>query len=378
MRFVIVGPAYPFRGGIVHHTAMLTAALTEAGHEAFLFAFSHGYPRWLFPGKTDRDPSANPLQVPIADTIHPWQPWRWRQAADRIARQQPDGVIIEWWVPFWAPLQMTLARRLRQLGVPVFMDCQNVLPHSYSQWGAAATRYTLGSGDGCMVYSETHQQELHGLLPQMVTSLVAYPVYGAIAHSHMGREVARQQLQVTGDVVLFFGFVRPYKGLSVLLKALAQLREQGKHVHLLVVGEFWRGSEKERQLIDALGLAAQTTVVDEYVPDEMLDRYFMAADVLVMPYIEPVQSGVLAVAQAFKIPVIASDVGGLRENIELEKTGLLAPPNDPTALAATIATFFADGWRQRMLPYVQAIKQDAGWAQVVAEWVRLVHERRVA
>ena len=370
MRFCLIGPAYPYRGGIVHHTAMLAEQLQQQGHEVILIAYADSYPRWLFPGKSVHDPSNTPLRTEVKYRISPWQPWTWGRWAKIIAQEQPQAVIIEWWVPFWAPLQITLAKRLRRLGVPVFMDCQNVLPHSPNKLSAAITAYTLGQGEACMVYSQAHQQELHDLLPTMSDALVPYPVYGAMTHSRMSRTQARQELNVTGPVMMFFGFVRPYKGLSILLRAMAKVRSH-LPVSLLIVGEFWRGSDEERRLIEELGLAPYTIVVDKYVPDEALGLYFAAADVLVMPYREPVQSGVLAVAQGFQIPVIASNVGGLSDYIEVGKTGLLVEPNDPTALAKAIQTFFEEELRQQMLPHVQAIGQDDGWREVVAAWEAL-------
>ena len=370
MHFCLVGPTYPFRGGIAHYTSMLALQLRQHGHKVSLCSFSRGYPQLLYPGRTDRDPSRQPLRVQVQYLINPWHPWTWKQVANCIAADRPDAVLIEWWVPYWAPMHITIAKQLRRLGVPTFIDCQNVLPHESHPLDRTLTRLTLRQAHACIIYSIAHRQELLDVVPGVPHALVPFPAYDSLARAIPDRCEARRQLELDGHVALFFGFVRPYKGLSVLLRAAAQVIQR-LPFHLLIVGEFWHGGSDYRRTITDLGIESNTTVVDRYVPDEELGLYFAAADVVVMPYLASVQSGVLALAQAFQKPVIASRVGGLEEGIVDGQTGLLVEPNNVIELAKAIFRFFKENLGQTMAPYLQAITPDADWELVIKALVDL-------
>lgn len=370
MRFCLIGPTYPMRGGIAHYTAMLTRQLRKSGHEVLLYAFSSGYPHWLYPGKINVDPSQRPLRITPHHLIVPWSPWSWVQSAQCIKADKPDAVIVEWWVPYWAPMQLALTTLLRRSGLPVFMDCQNVLPHDLHPFARLITARTLRTANACLVYSREHQQELLTVVPGMPHAIVPFPAYGDLARADFQRTTARQSLGLNGPVALFFGFVRPYKGLQVLLHSLAELVFTVP-LHLLIVGEFWQERSGYDQLICQLNLQSRITIIDAYVPDEDLGRYFSAADVLILPYLTHVQSGVLALAQAFQKPVIASRVGGLADGIIDGQTGLLVEPNDVHALTQAIQRFFQEELGDAMVPSLQAMHPETGWAQVVETWVAL-------
>jgi glycosyltransferase involved in cell wall biosynthesis len=263
-------------------------------------------------------------------------------------------------VSYWAPIVITLARWLRRANLPTFMDCQNVLPHEPNFLDRPVTALTLRQADACIVYSVEHRQELLDIVPGIPHALVPFPAYGPMAHTILDRSEAQRQLGLDGAVALFFGFVRPYKGLSVLLQAMAEV-VQHSPVHLLIVGEFWRGGEDYHRLISHLELDAWTTVVDQYVADEELGLYFGAADVVIMPYLEPCQSGVLALAQAFHKPVIASRLGGLVDGVLEGQTGLLVQPNDASALAKAILQFYQMNLGDTMEPHLKGANLDVGW-----------------
>lgn len=368
MRFCIVGPAYPLRGGIAHYTAMLTLQMRQAGHEAMLYAFAKGYAGWLYPGRTDQDPSQRPLHVPPHALVNPWSPRSWLQTARQIITEKPDALIIQWWVPYWSPMQITLARQVRRAGIPVFMDCQNVLPHDTHPFGRLLTALTLRTANACMVYSAAHQQELLELAPAMPNALLPFPAYGRLAQPASPLPTVARL-----PTALFFGFVRPYKGLPVLLHAMAEVLPLVPF-YLLIVGEFWQGRAATDRLIEQLNLQAHVTIVDHYVPDEEIGGYFAAADVLVLPYMSHVQSGVMALAQAFHKPVIASRVGGLIELIREGETGLLVEPNDPHALSLALQRFFRDNLGAAMVPHLQAFSAEKSWEQVVTAWQTLTEQ----
>jgi glycosyltransferase involved in cell wall biosynthesis len=366
MHLALVGPTYPLRGGIAHYTTMLAHNLQAHGHQVDLCSFQSGYLRALYPGKTDRDPSANPLRAPAHYLLHPLRPGTWLATARWIATRKPDLAVIEWWVPFWAPPLMILAFTLRRYGVPVVMDCQNVLPHERHPFDQVLTALTLRQANVCLVYSPAHRAELAAVVPGMPVALVPFPAYTALAHTVPDRAAARKALGLpAGPLALFFGFVRPYKGLSVLIAAFARAVQQVP-LHLVIAGEFWGDPAPYLEQLATHQLEPHTTVVNRYLPDDELALYLAAADVVVMPYLAPVQSGVLALAQAFYRPVIASQVGGLQEGIRPEQTGLLVPPNDPAALAAALIRFVAENLGATLAPYLAASRPERSWQPVLA------------
>lgn len=365
MHLALVGPTYPFRGGIAHYTTMLTIALRARGHTVDLCTFSGGYLRALYPGRSDRDPSAQPLRTAAHAMLHPLRPWTWRSTGRWIAARRPDLVLVEWWVPFWAPPLATLAATVRRAGVPLVMDCQNVLPHERHPFDQALTALTLRQADACLVYASAHRRELESVVPGMPWAQVPFPAYTALAAQPIGPAAARRLLGLPdGPTALFIGFVRPYKGLSVLIEALARA-VQHVPLRLVVAGEFWQDRSAYERQIAALGLTPQITMVDRYLPDEELARYLEAADLVVLPYLEPVQSGVLAVAQAFRRPVIASRVGGLQEGIAEGRTGLLVPVGDPTALADALVRFVREDLATAMAPHLAATTPAASWDTLI-------------
>jgi glycosyltransferase involved in cell wall biosynthesis len=372
MHLALVGPTYPFRGGIAHYTTMLAQNLQIHGHQVDLCSFQSGYLRAWYPGQTDRDPSTQPLRAAAQYLLHPLRPWTWLSTARWIAARKPDLAVIEWWVPFWAPPLLCLAVALRRSGVPVVMDCQNVLPHERHPFDQALTALTLRQANVCLVYSPAHRAELAAVVPGMPVALVPFPAYTALARTVPDRAAARKTLALPdGPLALFFGFVRPYKGLPVLIEAFARAVQQVP-LHLVIAGEFWDDPATYLQQLAAHHLETHTTVVNRYLPDDELALYLAAADVIVMPYLAPVQSGVLALAQAFYRPVIASQVGGLQEGIRPEQTGLLVPPNDPAALAQALVRFVSEDLGTVMAPYLAASQPERSWQPVLTALQDLV------
>lgn len=364
MHYVIVGPTYPQRGGIAHFTTLFAKKICSAGHTVRLYSFLTGYPLLFYPGSSNLDPSTDPLKVDAIPLIHPWLPWTWIKAARWIVAERPDAVILEWWIPFWAPVLLVLASQFRHSGILTIIDCQNVLPHDRILFDRLITRIALHRADCCLVYSVKHENELLDLLPDASHLLLPFPAFGPLARRLPLPSLAKKKMGVEGPAVLFFGFVRPYKGLPVLLRSLAKVSRQFK-VHLFIVGEFWENIEGYYRLIADLNLKGQVTIVDRYIPDECLADYFSAADAVMMPYLEPVQSGVLALAQAYKKPVIGSRVGGLVEGIQEGKTGLLVEPNNELALADAILRFYKQDLQKEMEPYLELFDVDKAWIEII-------------
>jgi glycosyltransferase involved in cell wall biosynthesis len=337
-RITLIGPTHPFRGGIAHYTTLLSQHL-RASHEMLLISFIRQYPGWLFPGKSDRDPTRRPLQTEAEYLLDPLNPITWLRTVNRVRHWRPEIVVMQWWHPFWAPAWAFVARavkRFRSKPRLIFI-CHNVVPHEKRPWDGVALRLALSSGDGFITHSQAEAQQLRRLLPWGRVEVAYLPTYASLNQS----EQADLTLKLPRDrpLILFFGFVRHYKGLDILLEALPDVLAN-QPVHLLVVGEFWQSDKPYREQIKRLNLETAVTLVNAYIPDEELVAYIRAADVVVLPYRSATQSAAVQLAFGLGKPVITTNVGGLSEVVEHGRTGLVVPSEQPEALASSINSYF--------------------------------------
>jgi glycosyltransferase involved in cell wall biosynthesis len=341
MKIAIVGTAYPLRGGISHYNALLYQELAKS-HLVEIITFKRQYPSILFPGKTQKETEGELLRVPSEERVDSINPFNWLAVGNDLARRAPDLIIFKYWLPFFGPCFGTIARRARRNGrTRVVYICDNVVPHEKRPGDAAFTRYAFGAADGFIVQSDIVERDLLAFLPGARYRKVPHPVYN-IFGTRMDKAQARAALGVRAErILLFFGYVRPYKGLTVLLDALAEVRTR-MDVHLMVVGEFYDDEQKYREQINRLGLASVVTLNADYVANDRVGTYFSASDAVVLPYLSATQSGIAQIAYNFDRPVIATDVGGLGEVVLNGKTGFLVPPGDPAALAGAIRRFYVE------------------------------------
>lgn len=338
MRVVIVGPVYPFRGGIAHHTALLAATL-GADHEVTLVSFRRQYPGWLYPGKTDRDPSQAPFWPGKAEfLLDPLSPGTWRAALSRIMDLDPHLVILQWWTTFWSPAYAFLSRGLSRRGICCLFLIHNVLPHEERIWDRPLARLALRQGRGFIVHSQGERDRLLGLLPRSVVRVVPHPPYPMPTDQVSDPDSARTALGLPTRVplLLFFGIIRPYKGLGVLLEALARLKRRGKEIHLVVAGEFWESPRRYRQNISRLQIHQLVHLHEGYVPNERAGLYFSAADALVAPHLSTTQSGAVAWALGSGLPVITTSEQGIPDWALRSGEVRLVPPDSPDELAMAI------------------------------------------
>jgi len=375
----LVGIAHPMRGGIAQYTAILAHELARK-HQVELVSFTRQYPSFLFPGKTQIDTSEEPLTFPARPMVDSINPLSWLRAASHIAGRRPDGILFKYWMPFFAPAFGTICRRVKSARAPapprVVMIVDNLIPHERRPGDLALTRWLMKTTDAYIVQSSAVREDLLRLDPGARFREVPHPVYNLFGQ-RQPREEARRALGIdpAQPCLLFFGFVRAYKGLDLLLWALALWRRgeatvsppgpapgggrpvDPQSLRLLVVGEFYEGREDTVRLIDQLGLREAVTLQDQYVPNEAVRVYFSAADVVVLPYRSATQSGIVQIAYQLDRPVICTDVGGLREVVLDGRTGLVVPPDDPAALAAALVRYYAQGLEE---PFVQAIREEKG------------------
>ncbi len=340
MKVVLIGPTHPFRGGIAHYTTVLNQKLQDAGHDVLLVSFRRQYPSWLFPGKTDRDPSTQILAASnVRYLIDSLNPLSWINTFLEIRAYRPQLVVFQWWHEFWFPVWLVLEWLLRWgCQAKIAVICHNVLPHEHRIWSKMLARLVFRQADQVVVQSTSEKMRLLQIAPVGHVEIIPHPLYDMLEQHPITREEARQRLGIrhTIPVLLFFGFVREYKGLHVLIEALPAVRAQFSEVRLLVVGEFWEDRRNYERQIRALDLEQNVQLVDRYVPNEEVALYFKAADVVVLPYVAATQSGVLQLALGFSTPVIVSRVGGIPEAVTEEDDIILVEPGDARALSEAI------------------------------------------
>ena len=355
-RVCLVGPVYPYRGGIAHYTSVL-AQTFAVDHDVLVVSFSRLYPSFLFPGKTQYDESGEPLDVPserIIDSLNPFSFWR---AARAIRAFAPDVIVFQWWQPFFAVAYSAIVSFLGgALRRRVVFLCHNVLPHERSFIDVLLIRLGFTWIGRFLVQSKEDGDNLRSIKKGAVVRVHPHPIYDTFSKGVYTRRSAREKIDVSGRVVMFFGLVRPYKGLGVLLDAFAETVER-LEARLLVVGEFYGSKAPYLSQIARLGIGSHVRIVDHYVPNEAVEAYFLACDVVVLPYLSATQSGITQIAFGFDKPVIVTHVGGLPDVVDDGVTGYVVPPNEPKPLAEAIVTFFD---KEMAAPMAKAIRDTKG------------------
>ena len=376
MKTLIIGPVFPYRAGIAYCTKRLAE---ELGID--VISFKRQFPKMFYPGGDDIDPTLPPFARArfLLDVVNPIT---WLRTALLLRREQPDAVIFVWWVWVWAIPYLVLLALLPKR-TRVILQCHNIGDKEPAAWKRMLTNLVLRRGDVLVVHAKTEAEEaarrlaeeLRGTprnseeLPSRIvqTFLPVHELGGVIP----SREDARRTLDLHGNVALFFGHVRPFKGLDIALGAWRELKSD---VTLVVAGEaWWKGEAEYRALAEGL---KNVRFDFRYIPDAEIATYFAAADVVLAPYRIEAQSGVALTAFHFARPVIATNVGGLPEIIEEGLNGMLVPPENPSALAAAVDAFFADSFsatdRATMERHAAAAARKYSWEEYGALMKRLL------
>ena len=341
MRIVLIGPVYPYKGGIAHYTSLLCQALRKK-HEVSMVSYKMQYPKLLFK-KEQRDYSNRSFQ--IEDTqywINTANPFNLLVAAHRMKKFCPDAVIIQWWHPYFAPCYWILAKLLKR--IPLIVTCHNVFPHERFPMDRFLTKLVLKQADGYIVQSHMDEKDLLTIKPDANYVVTPHPTYNAFKIEDMSRKEARQRICIGEDVpmLLFFGFVREYKGLKYLLNALVEVRERIPNIMLWVVGDFGDDKHLYMEQIERNDIQNSIRLVEGYVPDREVEQYFAASDLVVLPYVSATQSGIAQIAYGFEKPVIVTDVGGLPDVVRHGETGYVVPPCDAHEIAQAIVRFYLE------------------------------------
>jgi glycosyltransferase involved in cell wall biosynthesis len=360
-RLCLIGPTYPYRGGISHYHTCLIKELSKR-NDVRVINFSRLYPDFLFPGKTQLDESERPLVAESARIVDSMNPFTWIRAGMRAARMKPDLILVQWWHPFFAPAMFTicLVAKLMRRGKIIFV-CHNVLPHEKSLVDKLLVRLAFLLPDGFLVQSREDRETLAGIRARAPVTVHPHPIYDFFGTGNLTRAAARTKMGAGDEpLLLFFGYVRGYKGLAVLIEAMPAIRARVP-AKLLVVGEFYDAPARYERLIERLGLGGAVRVENRYVGNEEVEAFFVASDLVILPYVSATQSGIVQIAIAFDRPVVVTEVGGLPEAVSPGKTGFVVPPKDPAALAEAVIRFFEEGWAPRMAPFFAEEKKRFSW-----------------
>lgn len=365
MDFLILGTAYPLRGGIAHYNALLAAHLGKR-HRVQIITFKRQYPAFLFPGKTQQETGDAGITVPAEQLIDSINPVNWIRVGLQLRKRRPDVVVFKYWLPFFGPCFGTMCRIIKwRRPTRVIAICDNVIPHERRIGDRIFTRYAFRPVDGFIVQSETVEKDLVATVRHPLYRRVAHPIY-EIFGTAIEKKEARERLKLNENrVVLFFGYVRQYKGLHTLIDAMKKVR-QSLDVTLMIVGEFYDSEADYRAHIAREGLGDAVRVVSDYVPNEAVAAYFSAADVVVLPYHSATQSGIAQIAYNFNKPVIVTDVGGLAETVIDGVSGLIVSPESPDALARAIIDFYQKNLEPIFLEGVKKEKGKYSWENLVS------------
>ncbi|MDR2889749.1 MAG: glycosyltransferase [Lachnospiraceae bacterium] len=372
-KITLIGPVYPYTGGIAHHSALLYRALS-ANYRVSMISYKFLYPRFLFKRK-QTDHSSDRFKIDNTNyLIHTANPFNWIRSAFRLRKDKAAAIVIQWWHPYFAPCYYLLCRLLRHSKI-IFI-CHNIFPHERFPLDRFLTKLVLRQGDRFIVQSHQDENDLLSLIPDAHYRLNPHPTYNAFKLTNMSRSDGRLNIGMGGDIpmLLFFGFVREYKGLKHLLAALPAIKAQIPAIQLWVVGDFAGDKAVYTQMMERLDITDRVRIVDGYIPDEEIEQYFTAADLIVLPYETATQSGIVQIAYGFEKPVVVTRVGGLPDVVRDGQTGLVVEPADPAAIAQAVIRFFTENMRDQFTEKIRETATEFSWERMAEQISQLISD----
>ncbi len=373
---IIIGPAHPLRGGLASFNERLAKEFIVTGNKVSIYTFSLQYPGFLFPGTTQFSSEPAPAGLKINVVINSVNPFNWIKIGTRIKKEKPDIILVRYWLPFMGPclgMILRLAKKNKHTKVVCLAD--NIIPHEKRFGDAAFTKYFVKPVDAFITMSQKVLKDLELFAPGKPASFIAHPLYDNFGEK-ITMEEARQKLNISMNdrVILFFGFIRKYKGLDILLEAMKQLqttsnRQQQSPIKLLIAGEFYEDSKPYEELIKQLSIENSLIMKTNFIQDSEVKYYLCAANLVVQPYRNATQSGVTPLAYHFEVPMIVTRVGALPDMVPDNKVGLIAEPN-ATSIAEKITAYFQKG-EGYFLPYLKEEKKKYNWNILVQEIIKL-------
>jgi D-inositol-3-phosphate glycosyltransferase len=366
-KIILPSPAHPLRGGIAALSERLAQELQHADNKVTIYSFSLQYPSWLFPGKTQYTDDPAPEGLNIRTLIHSMNPINWWRVGALIRRERPDVLLIRYWLPFMAPCLGTITRLAKKnCYTKVITIADNILPHERRPGDRLFTRYLVRASDAFVVMSRSVATDLQQFTNSKPVAYTPHPIYDNYGEL-IEQEAAKAFLKLSQNTkyLLFFGFIRHYKGLDLLLQAMSDERIRPLNVKLLVAGEFYENAATYHQLIEDYHLSQQVILHTHFIPNERVKYYFGAADLVVQPYRSATQSGISQIAYHFEKPMVVTNVGGLPEIVAHGKSGYVVEVQ-ASAIAEAIVDFFSHANRADELQAgVRAGKKQFDWSNMI-------------
>ncbi|MBL7697570.1 MAG: glycosyltransferase [Chitinophagaceae bacterium] len=373
-KVVIIGPAWPLRGGLATFDQRLAKQFIDEGIECSIYSFSLQYPSFLFPGATQYSSDPEPADLKIHSAINSINPFNWVSVGNRLKKLKPDIIVVRYWLPLMGPALGTILRRVRRNRYTrIVAITDNVIPHEKRPGDKAFTKYFLRSCDAVITMSEKVLADLRSVEKDKPALQVLHPLYDNFG-SAVSKSEARNKLGLRHDdkIIIFFGFIRKYKGLDVLLEAMHIVKQKSPSLKLVIAGEFYEDEKPYMELIEKYGLKENVVLKTEFVADSDVKYFLCAADAVVQPYRNATQSGVTPLAYHFEKPMIVTNVGGLPDLVPHNKVGLVAEP-DAASIAAAILRFYELG-EDYFIPHLRTEKEKYSWKKMTEAILKLAED----
>jgi len=369
LKIAIIGPAHPLRGGLASYNERLAKQFIDEGNEVTIYTFSLQYPSFIFPGTTQYSTESKPSNLTINVCINSINPFNWIKVGNNLKNEKPDLVIVRYWLPFMGPCLGFILRQIKKnKQTKIVCIADNIIPHEKRFGDKAFTKYFVQPVDAFITMSDKVMTDLKLFAPTKPTQLVAHPLYDNFGEK-VSKEEARLKLGIKNEelILLFFGFIRKYKGLDLLLNAMKIIKNSNFNIQnskLLIAGEFYEDRKAYDEQIEKLDLQENLILNTDFIPDSEVKYYLCAADVVVQPYKNATQSGVTPLAYHFEKPMIVTNVGGLPSLVPNNKVGLIAEPN-AESIAEKIIDYFTKG-EAYFLPHLIEEKKKFTWSKMTA------------
>lgn len=374
-RIVLLGTAHPLRGGLASYNERLAREFQKQGHDVSIYTFSLQYPSFLFPGKTQFSESEKPDDLDIKVSVNSINPLNWYQIGREISKLKPDILISKYWLPFMGPCLGTISKIVkRNKHTKVVCILDNLIPHEKRIGDTSFTKYFMKQVDACIAQSASVLQDIELFSTSIPRKLSPHPIFDNFGNSLSKQEALHYlQLDANYKYMLFFGFIREYKGLDILLKAFAQVKSNLNNVKLIIAGEFYNDSKPYLDLIDSLNLRNDIILKTDFIRDEDVRYYFCASDIVVQPYKHATQSGVTQICYHFNKPMLVTQVGGLAEIVPDGKVGYVTQV-DEQSVANALLDFFNNNREADFSNQVKIEKNKYSWSAMVDSIFEIVNQ----
>ena len=372
MKITILSTAYPYRGGISNFTGLLYKELIE-NNNVEVITFKRQYPSIFFPGKSQIEKGESPAIIPTQQLVDSINPMNWFWVGRMIKRDAPDLLILTYFLPFFAPCFGTISKIVKKnKKTKILAICHNIIPHEKKFGDVSLTRLFLRTVDYFIVLSKKVQNDLINLKPNAKNIFLPHPVYSVFGET-VDKKTAKEYLNINEEkIILFFGFIRYYKGLDILFEAISLLKEK-INLKLIVAGEFYSNEEKYKSIIERLRIEDHLLLFTDFIPTPEVKYYFSACDVVILPYRNATQSGIVQIAMNFEKPVIAANVGGLAEVVKNNKTGFIVEKENPEELADAIFRFYSENKEEEFIKNIENELEKYSWKRFVEGIMGLIN-----